>query len=67
MEKILLSRREAAAYLGISLRTLDSLLAARELASRRIGRRRLIERRLLEHFARRDHDIPTPGGRDGRE
>ena len=67
MEKILLSRTEAAAYLGISLRTLDSLLAARELASRRIGRRRLIERRVLEQFARRDHDISTPGDRDGRE
>ena len=40
MGKILLSRTEAAAYLGISLRSLDSLLAARELLSRRIGRRR---------------------------
>jgi excisionase family DNA binding protein len=67
MDKLLLSRTEAASYLGISLRSLDSLLAARELASRRIGRRRLIERRVLEQFARRDHDISTPGGRDGRE
>jgi excisionase family DNA binding protein len=66
MEKILLSRTEAAAYLGISLRSLDSLLAARELPSRRIGRRRLIEGRVLEQFARRDHSIPTPGNRDGR-
>jgi excisionase family DNA binding protein len=67
MEKILLSRTEAAAYLGISLRSLDSLLAVRELPSRRIGRRRLIERRILEQFVRRDHIIPTAGNENGRE
>jgi excisionase family DNA binding protein len=67
MEKLLFSRTEAAAYLGISLRSLDSLLATRELASRRIGRRRLIESRVLGQFACRDHAISTPGGRDGRE
>jgi excisionase family DNA binding protein len=54
-DQILISKREAAKTLSISLRTLENLIAAKELAVRRIGRRRLISRRSLEEFARRDH------------
>ncbi len=53
--KYLLSRREAAQSLSISLRTLDSLIAAGKLTVRRIGRRVLIEPAELERFAQRSH------------
>jgi excisionase family DNA binding protein len=59
--KILLGRKESAALLSISLRTLDSLLSRREIVARRIGRRLLISRTELERFARRDHDTQPEG------
>ena len=59
-ESILLSRRDAAALLSISLRTLDYLIARKEIAARKIGARVLIPRRALERFARRDHATQTP-------
>jgi excisionase family DNA binding protein len=52
---ILISKRDAAKALSISLRTVDNLIASKELAIRRVGRRCLIPRRALEDFARRDH------------
>ena len=55
METILVSKRDAARLLSLSLRTIDNLIAKRELLARRVGRRVLIERRTLEQFARRDH------------
>ena len=54
MEKILFSKKESAALLGIGLRTLENLIARKELDTRRIGRRRLIPRISLERLARRD-------------
>ena len=54
-ERILLSKREAAGALGISVRTLETLIALRELKSVCIGRRRMIPCVELERFARRDH------------
>lgn len=54
-DRLLFSKKEAAALLGVSLRTLNTLIAMRELPVRRIGRRRLIERHCLEQFAREDH------------
>jgi excisionase family DNA binding protein len=54
-EPILISKKEAARALSVSLRTIDNLIAAKELAVRRVGRRCLIARRSLEEFARRDH------------
>jgi excisionase family DNA binding protein len=52
---ILVSKRDAARQLSVSPRTLDNLIAGRELPVRRIGRRVLIPRKALENFARRDH------------
>jgi excisionase family DNA binding protein len=54
-EPILLSKRTAAAMLGLSVRTLENLISRKELPARRIGTRCLIERQALERFARRDH------------
>lgn len=53
--RILCSKRDAASALGISVRTLETLIAVKELKSVRIGRRRMVPRVELERFARRDH------------
>lgn len=49
----LLDLDEAAALLGISRRSVDTLVAAGELSSLKIGRRRLVPRRALSAFIRR--------------
>lgn len=54
-EQLLISKREAASMLGLSVRTLENLISIKELPARRIGSRCLIERHVLEKFARRDH------------
>lgn len=54
-DQILVSRREAARTLSISIRKLDYLIAEKEIHVKRIGRRCLVPRRSLEEFARRDH------------
>ena len=54
-DKILLTKRDAASALSVSIRTIDNLILAAELIPRRIGKRVLFERRVLEQFARRDH------------
>jgi excisionase family DNA binding protein len=59
--RLLLSVKEAASALGLSPRTIHSLIAAKQLPVRRIGRRVLIHHRDLEQFARRDHALS--GGR----
>lgn len=62
MEKpnpILISQKEAAGMLGISVRTVQNLITAKELPSRKIGRRRLIPYSALQALARRDADT-TP-------
>ncbi|MBI4393351.1 MAG: helix-turn-helix domain-containing protein [Euryarchaeota archaeon] len=60
MEKILLTRKEAAQALSIGLRTLHRYIVLKEITVRRIGGRVLIPRHELERFARRDHDAPFP-------
>lgn len=55
MDTLLSPKREAARVLGISVRTLETLIALGELKSVRVGRRRLIPRAELERFVRRDH------------
>lgn len=57
---LLFSQKEAARILGVSLRTLQNLVATKRIPVRRIGRRALIHRKDLEAFARRDH--PSIGG-----
>jgi excisionase family DNA binding protein len=53
--KLQYSREEAAALIGVSLRTLDRLVAEKEIVVRRIGRRVLINRDVLTQFIKRDH------------
>lgn len=48
-------RRDAAHMLGISLRTLDRLIAAKQIGVRKIGRRVLIPAEAIRQFMKRDH------------
>ena len=47
---------EAARRLGLSARTVATLISRRQLGSRKVGRRRIIPVVALEAFIRRDHD-----------
>jgi excisionase family DNA binding protein len=57
---IAVSKHDAAQMLGVSLRTIDRLIALKELQVRRLGRRVLIPRIALESFLHKDH--PTQAG-----
>ena len=50
-ERLLLGKSEAARILGLSLRTVDYLIAHSELRVRRVGKRVLISHSELERFA----------------
>jgi excisionase family DNA binding protein len=54
-DKLLVSRREAAARLSISQRAIDYLIANKTLTTKRIGSRVLIPTKDLRRFARADH------------
>lgn len=51
---------EAARRLGLSVRTVATLVARRELPSRKVGRRRIIPVSALALFIRRDHPNIQP-------
>jgi len=59
-EPILLSKKEAAQMLGLSVRTISSYVATKQLRVRRIGRRTLLSRAEIVRFAQRDHAAPAP-------
>jgi excisionase family DNA binding protein len=56
---------EAARRLGLSIRTVATLVSRRELASRKVGRRRIIPVAALEAFVRNQQstDAAVPGYR----
>jgi excisionase family DNA binding protein len=60
--KLLFSQKESASILGVSLRTIQNLIFAKQLPIRRIGRRVLVHRKHLEDFARHDHVDSCKGG-----
>lgn len=62
--RILLSKKEAASMLSISVRALDYLIQRREIKIRRIGRRVLVPRKEMEQFSRRDHLDPVNSGHE---
>jgi hypothetical protein len=55
VEKFLFARKEAAFSLGLSIRSIDYLIAKEELATRRIGKKVLVTRESLRLFARGNH------------
>jgi excisionase family DNA binding protein len=52
---LLVSKREAAALLGVCLRSVDNYITSKELPFRRLGKRILIPYSALQGFAKRDH------------
>jgi hypothetical protein len=59
---LLFSLRDSSRMLSISVRSLQTLIATKQILVRRIGRRVLIHRKELESFARRDHVTFQKGG-----
>jgi excisionase family DNA binding protein len=60
VRKLLVSKRCAASALSLSIRTIENLIARKELTVRRVGRRTLVLASSLEAFTRRDHASPSP-------
>jgi hypothetical protein len=61
-QPILVSKRDAAALLGVCVRSIDNYIATKEICCRRLGKRVLIPYSALVAFARRDHlSAPKPG------
>jgi len=58
-DRLLVSKREAASLLSVSVRTIENLIAAKRLVARKLGRRTLIPRSALEQFIRRDTPSPS--------
>jgi len=54
-EAMAMSKIEAARMLGVSVRTVDRLIALKRLPVRRLGRRVLVPRHSLQSFLRADH------------
>ena len=54
-QRLLYDRKEAARQLSISVRSLDYLIAGRELETRRIGKKVLIPHGSLSRFAQGNH------------
>ena len=54
-EVLAMSKLEAARMLGVSVRTVDRLIALKHLPVRRLGRRVLIPRNCLQNLLRGDH------------
>lgn len=64
MERLLLSKREAAEALGCSVRTIENMIARKQLASRRLGKRRMIPYAALAQLAKRDTLVITGKNED---
>jgi excisionase family DNA binding protein len=58
-EALAMSKLEAARMLGVSLRTVDRLIALKHLPVRRLGRRVVIPRNGLQNFLRGDHSTKS--------
>jgi excisionase family DNA binding protein len=56
------SRPETAVCLGISLRSVDRMIATKQIAVRRFGRRVLITADALAHCVKHDHKISSVSG-----
>lgn len=68
MDKVFHDKRSTAAILSISIRSLENLVAMREITPRRIGKRVLFETREIERFTRRDHRTkPQRKGNDNAD
>lgn len=55
------TKKEAAYSLGVSVRTVDYLIARGELGTTRIGKRVLVPREVLRRYAAGSHPEATQG------
>ena len=62
VRKILCTKRDAAQSAGLSVRTIENLIAQGSLASRKIGRRRMVVIASLMRLAERDVPVITGSG-----
>ena len=62
MEKLLMSKKEAAEVLGVSVRTVENMIVRKQLVSRRIGKRRMIPCSAVMQLAKRDTLVITGTG-----
>lgn len=62
MERLAIGRVEAAGMLGVSVRTLDTMIARKELHGRRIGRRIVFTMEELRRFLAKDHPVSPKDG-----
>ncbi len=68
LDKLLLTRDEAASALNLSTRSVDYLIVQGRLPSKKLGKRRLVPREAVERLAKRGcgRITPQPENRDGR-
>jgi len=55
----LISKRETARLLSVSVRTIENYIAGKELVARHIGGRTLVDFNSVKKFASRDHASPV--------
>jgi excisionase family DNA binding protein len=60
-KRLAVSKREAAAMLSISVRSIENYIAWKRLPARKVGRRTLLLVRDLEAFLRRDQPSSVKG------
>lgn len=58
LKPLLVSKREAARMLALSVRSVENYINTKQLTARKAGRRTLVTVASLETFARRDHASP---------
>jgi excisionase family DNA binding protein len=54
-EPALYSKKQSSAFLGVSVRTINNLIRAKQLVRRKIGRKTLIPKTSLQAFLTKDH------------
>jgi excisionase family DNA binding protein len=62
--RLLYDRRESARQLSVSIRSLDYLIANKQLSFRRLGKKVLIPHSELVRYSRGDHFGPVKGPRE---
>ncbi len=64
--KLLYSRKDAAYALSISVRSLDYLIANKQLNTRKLGKKVMISHSELSRFARADHHSLTADSNEAK-
>src|SRR6266851_8454933 len=59
IDRLLVSKKDAALMLSVSVRTVENLIAVKRLVARKLGRRTLIPRSSIEQLAKRDTPSPA--------